>query len=73
MTEIPIVIGAYRTSQKGLIKGRENLEISGHLDYSITKIGQNTEKSPGDFRNCCYSGSSEKPSADACVKITLKG
>ena len=39
---MPIVIGALGTKPKRLIKGVE--------DYSITKIGQNTEKSPGDLR-----------------------
>ena len=30
---------------------------------SITKIAQNTEKSPGDWETCSYSNSTEKPSA----------
>ena len=33
---------------KGLIKGREALEISGQVE--IIQISKNTEKSPGDMR-----------------------
>ena len=54
MTVIPILISALSTVPKGLVKGLENLEknwISGdHPNYNIIKIGQNTEKSPGDLR-----------------------
>ena len=37
-----IVIGAFGTITKGLLKGLEDLEI--------TENGQNIEKSPGDLR-----------------------
>ena len=56
---IPIVIGALGTIPKGLMKGLKDLEIrwtSGyHPDYSIIKIGKNTEKSPGDLRRLTVS------------------
>ena len=47
MTVIPIVIGVLGT----VIKGRlGNKRMSGdHLKDSIIKIGQNTERSPGDL------------------------
>ena len=47
-----IIIGALGTVTKGLVQGLEELEIRGpsKLHYSIIKIGQNTEKSPGDLR-----------------------
>ena len=46
---IPIIIGALEIIPKGLVNGLQ--EISGdHPDYNIIKIGQNTEKSPGDLR-----------------------
>ena len=60
MTVIPIVTGALGTVIKGLVLGQEDLEIRGpskpqqsgdHLIYCIIKIGQNTEKSPGDLRD----------------------
>ncbi len=42
VTIIPIVIGAFRTVTKGLLKV--------HLNNSIVENSQNTEKSPGDLR-----------------------
>ena len=53
VTIIPIVIGALRTIPKSWFKGLEDLEskITRDLpDYSILKIGQDTEKSPNDWR-----------------------
>ena len=54
VTVIPIVVGALGTIPKGLIKGLEDLEIKktsvDHPDNCIIKIGQNTEKCPGDLR-----------------------
>ena len=54
MTVIPIVIGALGTVTKGLVQGLEDLKqkrTSGNrTNYSIVEIGQNTEKSPGNFR-----------------------
>ena len=54
VTGIPIITGVLRTIHKGLVKGTgrlENKRTSGdHPDYSIIKIGQNTEKSPEDLR-----------------------
>ena len=55
MMVILVVIGALRTIPKSLVKELEDLEIgtsSGdHPDYTIIKIGQNTEKSPGDLQS----------------------
>ena len=53
MTIIPIVIGAFGTVTKGLLKGLGDLEIGGRVDspnYTIVENSQNTEKSPGDLR-----------------------
>ena len=48
------VIPALGTVLKGLVKGAgrvANRRINrDHPNYSIVKIGQNTEKSPGDLR-----------------------
>ena len=54
MTIIPIIIGAFYTVTKGLLKGLEELEVlrtSGdHPNNYIIENGQNIEKSPGDLR-----------------------
>ena len=54
MTVIPIVIGALNTITKGLLPGQKDMEIRGqggdHPNYCIIKIGQNTEKRPGNLR-----------------------
>ena len=51
VTIIPIVIGAFGTVTKGLLKGLENKRMGGdHPNYYIIENGQNTEKSPGDLR-----------------------
>ena len=54
MTIIPIVIGAFGTVTKGLLKGLKDLEVCERVEtiqnYNIIDNGQNTEKSPGDLR-----------------------
>ncbi len=54
VTIIPIVISAFVTVTKGLLKELERLgswRASGdHTNYYIIENGQNTEKSPGDLR-----------------------
>ena len=54
MTVIPIVIGAFGTVTKGLIQGLGDLEIRAKC---IVGIGQNTKKSPGDFKRLAVSQS----------------
>ena len=51
VTIIPIVIVAFDTVTKGLLKGLEELEVGGRVEqgYSIIENGQNTETSPGDL------------------------
>ena len=53
VTIVPIVIGAFGTITKGLLKGLEDMDVGGRIDYpndSITENSHNTEKSPGDLR-----------------------
>ena len=53
VTIIPTVIGALGTVTKGLAQRLEDLKNEAGGDcpnYIIVEIGQNTEKSPGDFR-----------------------
>ena len=47
---ILFVIGTLGTAPKNLERELEELKIGGQIEtiYSIVKIGQNTEKSPGD-------------------------
>ena len=59
VTIIPIVIGAFGTVTKGLLKGLEDFgswRTSGdNPNYSIIENGQNTEKSPGDLSRLAVS------------------
>ena len=54
MSIIPIVIGTFGTVTKGLLKGLEDLEVSGRVETiqttALSENGQNTEISPGDLR-----------------------
>ena len=54
VTIVSIVIGAFGTVTKGLLKGlggHESWRTSGdHPNNRIIEDGQNTEKSPGDLR-----------------------
>ena len=54
MKVIPIVIGALGTILKKIGKRTGGLvnkkTIGDHTNYNIIKIGQNTEKSPGNLR-----------------------
>ena len=53
---IPIEVGALGSILTKLVNRREALEIRwqkrDHPDESIIKIGQNTEKGPGDLKRC---------------------
>ena len=64
VTIIPIVIGAFGTVTKGLLKGLEDLgswRPSGdHPNNSVIENGQNTEKSPGDLRKLAVTQSPVK-------------
>ena len=74
VTVIPIVIVALGTVTKRFDTepgGLENKRMSGyHPDYSITEIGQNTKKSPGDLRGLIVSQTpvKKKKSSNAGVK-----
>ena len=73
VTIIPIVIGAFNTVTKGLLKGLEDLEVGGRVETiqatTLLRNGQNTTKSPGYLRRLAVlSDSSEKPSTNADVK-----
>ena len=54
MTIVPIVIGAFGTITKGLLKSLDDLEVGGRIETiqmkAIAENGQNPETSPGDLR-----------------------
>ena len=64
VTIIPIVIGAFGTVTKGLLKGLEDLEVGGckWRPFKLQHIenGQNTEKSPGNLRRLAVIQTPEK-------------
>ena len=74
---IPVVIAALGTIIKLLLKwtGRlGNKRISGyHPDYSIIKIGQNTEKGPEDLRRLAVTQTPIENHPLTLVWKTLKG
>ena len=62
VTIIPIVIGAFGTVTKGLLKGLEDLEVGGRVETndSIVENCQNTKKIPGDLRRLAVTQTSVK-------------
>ena len=72
VTTVPIVISAFGTITKGLLKGLQGLEVGGRVEtFQMTallrtaRILRRVLKTWGD---CCHSNSGEKPSANADVK-----
>ena len=59
VTIIPIVIGAFGTVTKGLLKGLEDLEFGGRVE-TIVENCQNTKKIPGDLRRLAVTQTSVK-------------
>ena len=63
VTIIPILIGAFGTVTKGLLKGLEDLEVGGRVEIIQTTAllnSHNTEKSPGDLRRLAVTQSPVK-------------
>ena len=58
MTTIPIVIGAFGTVTKRLLKGLEDLEVGGRVETiqttALLKAARISEKSHGDLRRLAY-------------------
>ena len=69
MTIVPIVIGAFGTITKGLLKGLEDLEVGGQVETIQNDcITEYWEESWRLEETCCHSNSSKSPSANADVK-----
>ena len=73
VTIIPIVIGTLGTIPRSLVKELEELKKRksslGHPNYSIVKLGQNTEKSPGNLRRLAVT---QTPVKDLQLTLELK-
>ena len=68
VTIIPIVIGAFGTVSKGLLKGLEDLDVGGRVETIQTTTLLRTAKILRLEETCCHSDSNEKSSANADVK-----
>ena len=68
MTIIPIVIGAFSTVTKVLLKGLEDLEDGGQAETIQTTALRLARILRRVLETCCHSNSSEKPSAKIDVK-----
>ena len=72
VTIIPIVIGAFGTVTKRLLKGLEELEVGGRVETIQTlHYWEGPEYGEESWRldeSCCRSNSSERPSANADMK-----
>ena len=69
---VPIVIGAFGTVTKGLLKLLEDLEVRGRGNIiqttELLKRPEYWEESWRLEETCCRSGSRERPSAETDVK-----
>ena len=66
MTIIPIVIGAFGTVTKGLLKGLEDLEVGRRVEtLQTTTLLRTARILRRDLETCCHLNSSERPLADA--------
>ena len=71
----PIIIGALGTVPKSIVMGLEELKIGGQtktIQTKMVKIGQNTEKCPGDLRRLAATQTTGRgrPSVNVGVKKT---
>ena len=72
VTIIPIVIGAFGTVTKGLLKGLEDLEVGGRVETiqttALLRTARILRRVWRREKTCCHSDFSEKPSAISDVK-----
>ena len=68
---IPIVIGAFCTVTKGLLKELDDLEFGGPVEnIQTTALLRTAGILRRVLETCCHSNSSERPSAKADLKIS---
>ena len=69
VTNIPIVIGAFGTITKGLLKGLEDLEIRGRVEtIQATKLLITAKILRRVLETCCHSNSNDRSSTKTDVK-----
>ena len=69
VTIIPIVIGAFGTVTKGLLKGLEDLEIRGQVEtIQTTALLRTARILRRVLKTSCHLNSSERPSSKTDVK-----
>ena len=74
VTILQIVIGAFSTVTKGLLKRLEDMEIGGRVETTQKHFLERPEYWEESWRPekiCCHSNSSERPTANAVVKNSL--
>ena len=72
VTIIPIMIGAFGTVTKGLLKGLEDLDVGGRVEtIQSTALLRMARILRRVLETCCHSNLSEKPLAKTDVKKTL--
>ena len=74
VTIIPVVIGAFGTVTKGLLKGLEDLEVGRRMETiqftTLLKTVRILRESWRPEETCCHSKNSERLSANAdCEKL----
>ena len=72
VTIVSIMIGAFGTITKGLLKGLEDLEVGGQVETIQMTALLRTARILRRVLEICHSDSSEKPSANADVKNSNK-
>ena len=69
MTIIPIMMGAFDTVTRGLLKGLGDLEVGGRVKtIQTTALLRTARILRRVLDTCCHSHYSERPSANADVK-----
>ena len=69
VTIVPIVIGAFGTITKGLLKELEDLEVGGRVEtIQTTALLRMARILRRVLETCCHSNSSERLSANVDVK-----
>ena len=72
VTIISIVIGAFGTTTKVLLKGVEDLEVGGRVEtIQTTALLKTARILRRVLETCCHSNSSERPSAYADMKTLM--
>ena len=69
VTIVPIVIGAFGSITKELLKGLDDLEVGGRVEtIQMTALLRTAKILRRVRETCCHSNSNEKPSANTDVK-----